>query len=141
MSGTSYARFHKCDLHMHTPLDSHWRETSTRLAWDDPEGRQRQVARSYLEACHQAGLEVIAVTDHNFAPKPQLSFVRWLREENKDVAERKDRQPLVIFSGFELEADIGRGCHILCVFPPDTPPDIVDSRLTALGLPPDKRFD
>jgi DNA repair ATPase RecN len=136
-----YARFYKCDLHMHTPLDLHWRQDGTRLRHTDSDKRKQQIARAYLKACHDAGLEAIAVTDHNFAPSPEESFVNWLHQENKAVAQKMERPPLLIFPGFEVEADVGKGCHVLCLFPPDTPLPVVDSRLTTLGLPPEKRFD
>lgn len=140
-SQSSYARFYKCDLHIHSPLDPHWRDDATRLKESDPDDRKTAVAQEYLHACHAAGLEVIALTDHNFAPGPEQSFLRWLRQENESVAQTLGRPSLVIFPGFEIQADVGKGYHVLCLFPPKTPLDVVDSRLTALGLPPDKRFD
>lgn len=138
MSKPLYARFYKCDLHMHTPLDAHWREESTRLRHDDTDERKRKAARLYLKACHEAELEIIAVTDHNFAPVAEQSFIKWLREQNDNVAREMGREPLIIFPGFELEADVGKGCHVLCLFPPETPLHVVDSRLP---LPPDKRYE
>ena len=141
MSEPLYARFYKSDLHMHTPLEAHWREESTRLRHDDSDERKREVARLYLKACHEAGLEVIAITDHNFASSAEQSFFKWLYEEEESVAREMQREPLVIFPGFELEADVGKGCHVLCLFPPETPLNVVDSRLSKLDLQTDKRYD
>ena len=65
---SNYARFYKCDLHMRTPFDlSHWQEETTRSSHENSEQNIREIACSYLRACHAAGLEVIAITDHNFA--------------------------------------------------------------------------
>lgn len=138
----SYARFYKCDLHMHSPLDSHWRDENTRLKPDDSDERKTEIARQYLRACHTAGLEVIAITDHNFAPGPDHSFIKWLCRENESVAADPEvnQPPLVIFPGFEIEAKVGKGCHILCLFSPDTPLEIVDARLTLLHLSPERRY-
>ena len=136
-----YARFYKCDLHMHSPFDSYWRDDTTRLKTSDPDTRKTAIAQQYLHACHMAGLEAIAITDHNFAPGPEHSFVNWLDKENETVAQELGRAPLVIFPGFEVQVDVGKGYHVLCVFPPDTPLKEVDDRLTALGLPTTKRYD
>jgi len=127
---------------MHTPFDlSHWQEETTRSSHENSEQNIREIACSYLRACHAAGLEVIAITDHNFAPRPDQSFIKWLREENKNIAKELNKTPLIIFPGFEVEADIGRGFHVLCLFPQETPLEIVDNRLTALDLSIDKRFE
>ena len=135
-----YARFYKCDLHMHTPLDPHWRDDTTRLRHEDTDERKREVARAYLKACHDAGLEVIAITDHNFTPSPEQSFIRWLRDENESVAQEVGRQPLVIFPGFEIECRVGRGAHVVCLFDPGADLQVVHDKLTACGLPGNKRF-
>lgn len=127
---------------MHSPSDlSHWQEETTRSSHENSEQNIRELARSYLRACHAVGLEIIAITDHNFAPRPDQSFIKWLLEENKNIAKELSLNPLIIFPGFEVEADIGRGFHVLCLFPQETPLEIVDSRLTALDLPIDKRFE
>ncbi|MDP2859114.1 MAG: AAA family ATPase [Bacillota bacterium] len=135
-----FARFRRCDLHMHTPLEPNWDEEPLRLTFGDSEMRMREVAREYLKACHEAGLEVIGIVHHNFAPSPDASFIKWLVAENNDVARQMNREPLVVFPGFEMEADVGKGCHVLCLFPQDTPLPVVDARITALGLPPDERY-
>ncbi len=110
--GSQYAgsRFYKCDLHMHTPLDRHWRDQATRLSVEDSDERKGDIARQYLRACHEVELQVIAVTDHNFAATADQSFIRYLREQNDAVAH-----------------DLGRA-------------PVVDSRLTACDLPPDRRY-
>jgi len=134
------ARFFKCDLQMQTPFDRSWREDDTRLGLGDSEERKREVVRGYLERCHDSGLEVIAITDHNFARGSSHPFISLLLELNEGIAATRGRAPLIIFPGFEMEADVGKGAHVLCLFEPGTALAIVDSRVTACGLPPDRRF-
>lgn len=136
------ARFFKCDLHMHTPGDAqNWRDPHTRITREASDAHKAEVARAYLARCHEVGLEVIAVTDHNFARTPDEAFVNWLRKANDSVASELGRAPLVIFPGFEIQANVGRGCHVLCVFPEGTDLYVIDGRLTNCGLSPDSRFD
>ncbi len=136
----NYSRFYKCDLQMQSPLCANWREPETRLLASDPSDRKREIAKEYLRTCYQADLEIIGVTHHNFAPDSNSSFVRWLQEENLGVAKEFGRHPIVIFPGFEIEANVGKGCHVICLFPPEVPLDVIDSRLSQLDLPPDQRF-
>jgi len=140
MRTESYARFLKCDLHMHSPMDPSWRDDATRPRPRDSDDRKRDVAREYLRACHGQELDVIAITDHNFAESHEHSFIKWLREENEGVAERDGRHPLVIFPGFEVEASVGKGCHVLCLFDPDADLVWVDGFVSQLGLKPGDRF-
>jgi len=126
---------------MHTPMSRDWKDKTSQGRVDDSEERKKELAQIYLRACHKNNLEVIGITDHNFAPSEDQSFIRWLREENASIAIEFGRDPLIIFPGFEVEANVGKGCHVICLFPPETPLNIVESRLTALDLPPDNRFE
>src|SRR5690606_30433493 len=141
MASFPYARFLKCDLHVHTPMDPHWRDAATKLGPDDDQARKDEVARLFLTACHRNELDVIGITDHNFARDANSSLLPTLERLNNEVAATCGRDPLVIFPGFEIEADVGHGCHVLCLLPPGTEASVVDARVTALGLPPDRRFD
>jgi hypothetical protein len=135
------ARYYKCDLHMHTPGDAQsWRDQATRVTSDTTDARRAKIARKYLSYCHTTGLEVIGITDHNFARAPEESFINDLREANNEVAKELGRAPLVILPGFEIEANVGKGCHVLCLFPEDTDLRLIESRLTNCGLPWDSRF-
>lgn len=136
-----FARFFKCDLQMQTPMEPHWRDLATKLNRDDSDDRKKEVAREYLRACHAVGLEVIGITDHNLAPDPDSSFISLLQSLNREVAGDQGRTPLIIFPGFEIEANVGRGCHVLCLFPPATPLAVLHDRLTTLGLPGERRFN
>ena len=140
ISGPQFARFFKVDLQMQTPASPQWRDQSTKVIITSSEETKRNAARKYLRRCQEVELEIVAITDHNFAPAAEGSFIKVLQDENATVAEAMDRSPLVILPGFEVEADVGKGCHVICVFPQDTPLQVVDARLTGLQLPPDERF-
>ncbi len=129
-------RWFKCDFQVQTPEDAaHWGDQDTRL----PEPRRptltpepdanglvgpakpderplQEVARAYLRRCHEVGLELIGVTDHNFSQKadPRDWFLTHLVEQNKSVARDLDRPPLHILPGFEVDI----GYHVLCLFEP-----------------------
>jgi ABC-type lipoprotein export system ATPase subunit len=140
MSSYKGARWWKCDLQMQTPLSPHWREDETKLSQTDSEERKKEVASLYLQRCHEVGLDVIAITDHNFAPNANQSFISYLVDANREVAEALRRPMLHILPGFEIEAHIGRGSHVLAVFERDTELTIVDSKLSSLGLAVGARY-
>jgi len=146
-------RWFKCDLHVHTPEDSrHWRDDALSLGNPrrvkesggrtyDETGIQEK-ARRYLDRCHDLGLSVIGVTDHNFSDKtePRDWFLTHLVEQNQRVANRRGVDPLFIFPGFEVDI----GYHVLCLFPlasraADIKP--LSDVITKLGLEAGSRFD
>jgi len=135
----AFARFWKCDLHMHSPMDHSWREASTKLTDNPTDEHRKEVCGQYLAACHAAGLELIAVVDHNFASTPDSSLLSILNELNEEVAACQEREPLVIFPGFEIEAKVGKGVHLVCIFDPETTLREVDD--AASKLLPRVRFD
>ena len=56
----AFSRFHNCDLQVHTPADSNHQ-------YGNVGGREPslQFAKTLVEAHANAGVEIIAVTDHN----------------------------------------------------------------------------
>lgn len=154
-------RWFKCDFQVQTPEDAaHWGDADTRLpeprrpliapepdahgnvgpAKPD-ERRLQDVARAYLRRCHEVGLELIGVTDHNFSQKtdPRDWFLTHLVEQNKSVAKDMERPPLYILPGFEVDI----GYHVLCLFEPAKKErDIrrVNKLLCKLGLDESERF-
>lgn len=154
-------RWFKCDFQVQTPEDAaHWGDVDTRLpeprrplvvpapdangvvgpAKPD-ENRLQEIARTYLRRCHEVGLELIGVTDHNFSQKtdPRDWFLTHLVEQNKSVARDLGRQPLHILPGFEVDI----GYHVLCLFEPARKErDIrrVNKLLCKLGLDEAERF-
>lgn len=137
-------RWYKCDLHVHTPEHSQeWRDDDTQLGEPRSCTRTRQAARTYLHRCHDRELQAIGVTDHNYSNRddPDDRFIKYLVEQNRRVARDRDREPLWIFPGFEIDI----GYHLVCLFPPTrtntnsilkTP----DDALNTLGLTPGRRF-
>jgi hypothetical protein len=125
-------RWLKCDLQMQTPADSrHWR--GEKLV----QGREEEAARDYAEACYKAGLDVVAITDHNFLSK---DFIPHLQRAFKDIRKQYGHT-ITLFPGFEFEvAGVGRGVHVLCIFDPKSDLSDVDHILTICGVPP-RRID
>lgn len=150
---TSYEGIHwsKCDLQVQTPEDArNWQDDDTKLLEprrpvhdgvpdeSDIQGK----ARRFLGRCHELGLEVIGVADHNFSPKtdPRDWFLTHLVEQNKAVARDLERAPLVILPGFEIDI----GYHVLCLFDPASKQSHVrriSMILSKLGLPENERFE
>lgn len=143
-------RWFKCDLHLHTPEDNkNWRDDETKLGnprrsrinGNMDEKNIQEKARKYLHCCHDLGLHIIGVTEHNFSQKtdPRDWFLLHMVEQNKPVAKDRDVDPLTILPGFEVDI----GYHAVCLFPPATSQDDLESCnriLTKLGLPENERF-
>lgn len=154
-------RWFKCDFQVQTPEDgAHWTDEDTKLTeprrplvtpGPDANGyvgplradehHLQELAQIYLRRCHEVGLELIGVTDHNFSQKtePRDWFLTHLVEQNKSVARELGRPPLHIFPGFEVDI----GYHVLCLFEPARKErDIrrVNKLLCKLGLDEGERF-
>lgn len=118
-------RWLKCDLHMHTPMDSrHW--TGDRLE----AGQEAVAAKAFADACYKQRLDVVGITDHNFLNK---YFIPHLQTAFDEI-EQKFSHKITLFPGFELEADVGKGMHVLCLFEPGTSTDDIDHILTECGV-------
>jgi ABC-type cobalamin/Fe3+-siderophores transport system ATPase subunit len=101
----------------------------------------QEVAKIYLRRCHEIGLELIGVTDHNFSQKPDPRdwLLTHLVEQNRSVAKELGRAPLYIFPGFEVDI----GYHVLCLFEPAKKASHVwrvNKLLCKLGLDESERF-
>lgn len=118
-------RWFKCDLHMHTPADSlHWQ--GERLI----KGQEEKAAREFAQACHEAGLDVVGITDHNFLSR---EFIPFLKRAFNEI-ERQHGHRITLFPGFEFEADVGKGMHVLCLFEPSAELKEIDHLLTECGV-------
>lgn len=119
-------RWLKCDLHMHTPADArHW------IGEGIVDEEEANAAKAFAEACHQAGLDVVGITDHNFLSK---DFLPRLQAAFDDI-EREFGHKITLFPGFEFEAaGVGRGVHVLCLFEPGSELALLDSILTECGV-------
>lgn len=154
-------RWFKCDFQVQTPEDgAHWSDADTRLpeprrplvspepdasgligSSKPDERRLQETAQAYLKRCHELGLELIGVTDHNFSQKtnPRDWFLTHLVEQNKPVARDLGRAPLYILPGFEVDI----GYHVLCLFEPAKQASHVwrvNRLLCKLGLDENERF-
>lgn len=161
MSSYQGMRWFKCDFQVQTPEDNaHWADDETRLpnprrplipatvgsdgqhvAARLDESKLQEIARSYLRRCHEAGLELIGVTDHNFSQKsePREWFLTHLVEQNKAVATELGREPIVILPGFEVDI----GYHVICLLAPAKKVSHVwrlNKLLCKLGLDENERF-
>lgn len=144
-------RWLKCDLQVQTPEDEkHWQDTALNLQnprrpkvngqYDESDIQEK--ARIFLRRCHELGLDLVGITDHNFSSRsdPRDWFVVHLTEQNKTVAKEFGRQPLVILPGFEVDI----GYHVLCLFNPAKKQkhfEECNRILTKLGLAENARFD
>lgn len=106
-------RWFKCDLQMQTPADaSHWRGAKM----GESATEQQAAADAYIRRCYEVGLEVIAITDHNFLSK---SFIPLLQQAIHGMTGEFGYR-IVLFPGFEFEANVGKGVHVLGLFEPDS---------------------
>ena len=121
-------RWFKCDLQMQTPADAHHWLGDQHL----DETNAAEIAEEYARACYDAGLDVIGITDHNFLSK---DFIPELRSA-LDRLEGEYGRHIALFPGFEFEADVGKGIHVLCLFEQGTDLDTVDHALTTCGVEP-----
>ena len=118
-------RWFKCDLHLHTPADAkHWRGVPL---GDNPD----LTAEMYIRRCYECGLEIIGVTDHNFLSK---SFLPELQNAIDRLSAEFDYK-IILFPGFEINADVGRGMHMLALFEPSINLEEIDHVLTNCGVP------
>jgi PHP family Zn ribbon phosphoesterase len=115
------AVFLRADLQVHTPLDPAF---PIKPEPSDPAARMA-LARKYLDAAKQRGIELVAVTEHN--------DVSWIEELRRAAQELE----LHLLPGFEVES--AEGVHVLCLFDPDTSVSRLEEVLVGLGLTKAKR--
>lgn len=140
MQRPKYARFWKADLQMQTPVDRlHWCGETSKLSESPTDAEIAESAKRYAERCFDVGLEIWGLTDHNLGGPLAEDYLGALRQAIDVEADRRRWRP-VIFPGFEVEANVGKGLHLLCLFDPATPFDDVQDALTDLGLARNARF-
>lgn len=125
--GSNYKgmRWLKCDLQMQTPADSTNWDNSNKYDMNSDADKKR-AAKEFVDACIIEKLDVIAITDHNFQSK---DFIKLLQSEIKTR-----NLEITLFPGFEFEANIGKGCHVLCIFDPNSDLEKLDHLLTNCGV-------
>ena len=112
------SRWWRLDLHVHSPKSYDFKDPQK----DDPDSMRR-----WLEAARDAGVDAIAVTDHNTAEA--ISLIQ-------DTVLKVDGAP-VVFPGVELTA--GDGCHLLLLMDPSRKQQHVDALLARVKVPVDDR--
>jgi hypothetical protein len=122
------ARFYKCDLHTHTPVDGRFNCEGWPVRTED---EKRAFARELVRhARHVRGLDILAITEHN-----DVSWLPYIQE----AAEGKE---VVVFPGVELGALGGKkSIHLLALFDPGTTVEKINHWISSLGLLPDQRFN
>ncbi len=126
-------QWRRMDLHLHTPGSYDYQDKGI----------------SYLDILRQAevrGLDIIAITDHNTvagfaAMKKEIEQLLWLEELDRLESEEKRRldeyrrllDKILVLPGFEFTATFG--FHILGIFSPETPVNILDHLLLMLKVP------
>jgi energy-coupling factor transporter ATP-binding protein EcfA2 len=118
---TPGARFLKADIHVHTPIDTRFKP---RPQSKDKTARA-ELARSYLQAAKDRGIELLGVTEHN-----DVSWIDELRYAANGIG-------IYLLPGFEVESS--EGIHVLCLFDPDTKVVDLEDTLARLGLTKEKR--
>jgi len=112
----SGARYFKADLHVHTPHDP-----------EQYERRSEVTAADIIAGAKAAGVEIIAITDHN-----QFAGV-------DEVMRAGEASGVVVFPGIELTTAGGKPhIHILVIFDRDTTGDIVKDFARQAGIPLEK---
>ena len=112
------SRWWRVDLHAHSPASHDF----------GPDGSgSAEAARRWIESARDAGLDAVAVTDHNSA-----ELVGQLQEAASDV----ENAP-VLFPGVELTAN--DGSHLLLVLDPSANQGHVDDLLSRIGIPVSER--
>lgn len=104
---SSWARFWAVDLHVHTPGSG------------DAKAEDFGTAVDIVKAAIDAGLDAIAVTDHN--------TVKWCGQ----MAEAAKGTSLVVLPGFELSTHQG---HLLGIWEEGTAPSALEDVLIRLGI-------
>lgn len=101
------ARWWRVDLHTHSPASDDWK------------GRSNLTPREWVVAALDAGLQAVALTDHDTA--------RWIEPVRAAAAAVREEtgRSLVVFPGVELSVS-DRALHLLVVFDPDADTGIVE---------------
>ncbi len=106
-------RWHKCDLHVHTPASQCFTE------------RETVTPEQWVQACIDKGLTCVAVTDHNTG--------EWI-DKIKDTSEGTS---LTIFPGVELTCSEAK-VHLLVIFDINATTQVIEDFVIKCGITRDK---
>lgn len=125
---------------MQTPVDRcHWVGATSVLPGTPTAADYQSVADAYIARCRDVGIQVIGLTDHNLGGPDAEVFWQALKAAVERSGSEYQYRP-TIFPGFEVEANVGRGLHLLCLFEPGTSHGHVSDVLASLGLTTAERF-
>jgi len=124
------AVFRKADLHLHAPGTGQNFTIGRSTDVTTPEERAA-FAREYVRRAREAGLDIIAITNHN-----DTSWIAPIRE----AAQELYGDTLVVFPGVEVGSEAGESIHILAIFDLDTDVSRIEWFLEEIGLPCGERF-
>lgn len=124
------ARWIRCDLHVHTPMDAertfgenvkHAIEAFKKERLE----RLAEIATNLIEACRKGaggdGIELVALTDHN-----SIDGYRYLNPQFETIAQQARDEGLlmpIVLPGVEFSVGGERPLHFLVIFSSDTNPD------------------
>ncbi|MBI2303542.1 MAG: PHP domain-containing protein [Chloroflexi bacterium] len=112
------SEYRKVDLHIHTPVSACYEDHLTPQFFTTPQ--------RVIDSAVEAGLEAIAITDHNSA------------EGIDDIRRAAKGNGLVIFPGMELST---KGGHMLAIFDVETPTERLRELLHHLDMPEEQWGD
>ncbi|MFM9108408.1 MAG: RNA-binding domain-containing protein [Chloroflexota bacterium] len=126
----------RIDLHLHTPAS---------VDYQDP----RATPLDLLRRAEEAGLDIIAFTDHNsvrgyadmWREIEDLELLEFLKRIEPKEQERLDEyrrllRRVLVLPGFEFTATFG--FHVLAIFPEGTSVRLMEHLLLLLGVPEDR---
>lgn len=126
------ATFKKADLHLHTPGTGQRFTLGRPWDLDNPQGR-REFAREYVRRAREAGLDIIAITNHN-----DTSWIDPIREAAEEL--KGEIGELAVFPGVEVGSEAGESIHILAIFDRDEDVFEIERFLADIGLERERRF-
>jgi len=117
------ARWWKVDFHSHTPASEDYGKGPKQAEL------QQRTPREWLLDYMRAGIDCVAVTDHNSGG--------WIDELQSALAELEKEEPegyrpLVLFPGVEIS--VNGGVHLLAILDPERTTSDVDTLLGAVGF-------
>ena len=121
--GWNGARWWKCDFHTHTPASNDYGKGQSQTAL------QERSPKEWLLDYMRAGVDCIAITDHNTG-----AWIDLVKTALGELASEKPEgfRPLSVFPGVEIS--VNGGVHLLAILGCDKTTADIDSLLGAVGF-------
>ena len=121
--GWNGARWWKCDFHTHTPASNDYGKGQNQTAL------QERSPKEWLLDYMRAGVDCIAITDHNTG-----AWIDLVKTALGELASEKPEgfRPLSVFPGVEIS--VNGGVHLLAILGCDKTTADIDSLLGAVGF-------